>query len=192
MIADTDYYVRPDFRNNPKVFKQREIFLTIPKLVTKFVSNTIEFAMDTVGYCNTNVVYNVHVDEGVNLYFLLGVLNSKAVNFWFKIVYVNDDTLFPHIQKNQLESIPIPQIDLTDKLQKKVFDEIVLRAGNLLELYQEKENAMFGSAVKSTEQKIAYCEDRINALVYQLYGLTDEEIKTVEENGNRKTNQKPA
>jgi hypothetical protein len=33
---------------------------------------------------------------------------------------------------------------------------------------------------KHEEKKITYCEDKINQLVYQLYGLTEEEIKIME------------
>jgi hypothetical protein len=30
------------------------------------------------------------------------------------------------------------------------------------------------------ESRIDYCEERINQIVYELYGLTDEEIRLVE------------
>jgi hypothetical protein len=179
-ITATNYYVKPDFKNDSKIFKTPDIFLSIPKLVTKFVSNKIEFALDTVGYCNTNVVYNVRVKEEVNLYYLLGVLNSKAVNFWFKNVYVNDDTLFPHIQKNQLESIPIPEINFSSESDKQAHDTIVKLAKQLVELYSEKAEVLVSPKLHRIEEKITYCEDKIGQLVYELYGLTDEEIAVVE------------
>jgi hypothetical protein len=33
---------------------------------------------------------------------------------------------------------------------------------------------------EQTESRIAHCEERVNRLVYQLYNLTEEEIKIVE------------
>jgi hypothetical protein len=183
-IAPTDYYVKPDFAGEPKIFKTKDIFLTVPKLVTKFVSNRIEFALDTVGYCNTNVVYNVHVNAGIHLNFLLGILNSNVVDFWFRNIYVNDDTIFPHIQKNQLESIPIPQLDLSKKADKQIHDKIVHYAGELLKLYPYK-NTVTLSEHQRTVSKIAHYEEQINRIVYELYTLTDDEIKIIEGNEQR-------
>jgi hypothetical protein len=178
-IAPTDDYVRPDFRNGPGIFKTKNIFLTVPKLITKFVSNNLQFALDTVGYCNTNVLYNVHVHKETDIYFLLGLLNSKLLNFWFKYMYVNDDKLFPHIQKNQLESIPILSVDST-KHQKELRDLIVSQAKNLLRFYREKSEMILNPRGQQIETKIDYCEDKINAAVYALYGLTAEEIAIIE------------
>jgi hypothetical protein len=179
LIIESDDYVQPDFEGNPQVFKTKDIFLKTPKLVTKFVSNNIEFAIDTFGYCNTNVVYNVHVNSKIDLCFLLGILNSSVVSFWFKNIYVNDDTLFPHIQKNQLASIPIPPLDLSSKTGKKTYDDIVRSVEQLLQSYAAKKGVIF-SERKLIEDKIAHYENKINEAVYQLYALTAEEIDVVE------------
>ena len=67
IVEWSDYYVHPDFKNEAKIFKREEIFTKTPKLLTKFVSNNIEFALDEIGYCNTNVVYNVHIKDNTNI-----------------------------------------------------------------------------------------------------------------------------
>ena len=178
-IEPTNYYVRPDFKKEPRIFKTKDIFLTVPKLITKFVSNNLQFALDTVGYCNTNVLYNVHVHKDTDIHFLLGLLNSRLVNFWFKYMYGNDDKLFPHIQKNQLESIPILPIGST-KEKNELCDAITSQAKNLLRFYREKSEMFMSSRVHQIERKIDYCEDKIDDAVYRLYGLTDEEIALIE------------
>jgi len=38
----------------------------------------------------------------------------------------------------------------------------------------------FQTKISQLESKIDYCETRINEIVYQLYDLTEEEIKIVE------------
>jgi hypothetical protein len=178
-IAPTDFYVRPDFKGEPSIFKTKDVFLKVPKLITKFVSNNLQFALDTTGYCNTNVLYNVHVHKSTDIHFLLGLLNSKLLDFWFKYVYGNDDKLFPHIQKNQLESIPILLAD-SIKPQKELRDLIALHAKNLLRFYREKNEMFMNPRGQQIETKIDYCEDTMNSAVYQLYGLTAEEIAIVE------------
>lgn len=115
--------VTPDFSER-KTFKTKEIFKTKPKLVTKFVSNTLDFALDEYGYYNTNTIYNINLQlSGQNIYSFLALGNSKLMNYWFFHTYVNDDNVFPHIQKNQLESIPIKSIAL--KSQISLFGEIL-------------------------------------------------------------------
>ena len=180
-IEPTNYYVRPDFKNESGIFKTKDIFLKVPKLITKFVANNLQFALDTVGYCNTNVLYNVHVHKGADIYFLLGLLNSKLLDFWFKYMYVNDDKLFPHIQKNQLESIPILLTNTTEH-QKELRNVIVSQAKNLLRFYNEGGEMFMSPQKQQIERKIGYCEDKIDAAVYKLYGLTEEEIAIVEAN----------
>jgi hypothetical protein len=162
VIYETDYYVKPDF-SDVKVFKSKEIYLNVPKILTKFVSNSIDFSFDTVGYFNTNVVYNLHPkpqNENLLKYFLaLG--NSKLVNFWFFNTYVNDDKLFPHIQKNQLDSIPV--IIPKDKSSiEKIVDQIL------------SAKATNPNADTSTLEK------QIDELVYKLYELTYEEVKVID------------
>ena len=104
--------VTPDFKDS-KIFKTKEIFKNKPKLVTKFVSNTIDFALDDYGYYNTNTIYNIHLKNlNHDIYSFLALANSKLINYWFFHTYVNDDSVFPHIQKNQLDSIPVSSVIL--------------------------------------------------------------------------------
>lgn len=163
-IYESDYYVKPDF-SDVKVFKSKEIYLNVPKILTKFVSNSIDFSLDTVGYFNTNVVYNIHPkpqNENLLKYFLaLG--NSKLINFWFFNTYVNDDKLFPHIQKNQLDSIPV----IIPK-DKSTFEKIV--------------DKILAAKTKDPNANTTILEKQIDELVYKLYDLTEEEIKIIEDN----------
>ena len=173
-VLPTDYWVNPNFDTEPKIFKRPEIFLNIPKLLTKFVSNRLEFAIDDFGYCNTNVVYNIHLKNNDDLEWLLGVLNSKLINFWFNKTYVNNDKIFPHIQKNQLQSIPLPKLDGVQK------QKIVSLVDSMLKLKQQEHNARTAQEQTMFQRQIAATDDAIDQLVYKLYNLTDEEIKIVE------------
>lgn len=172
--------MHPDFKNEAKIFKREEIFTRTPKLLTKFVSNNVEFALDEVGYCNTNVVYNVHIKDNTNIQYLLGVLNSKVVNFWFKNIYVNDDTLFPHIQKNQLASIPIPKLDLSKKSDKEKHDKLVNLVDNIMAVNKKLNNEINPDIVTILKRQSLAIDEEIDRIVYGLYGLSKEEIKVVE------------
>jgi len=157
-------YCDPDFSKVSK-YKSKNVFCKVPKLLTKFCSNEIKFAIDEVGYCNTNSVYNCELKElaKADLHYLLGVVNSKLTTFWFNTAFLNIDSIFPHIQKNQLEAIPIVQ---ADEHNKKV---IIALVDKILSTKRENPQA-----------DTANLESEIDQLVYRLYGLSEEEIKIVE------------
>ncbi|MFP6083957.1 Eco57I restriction-modification methylase domain-containing protein [Helicobacter pylori] len=106
---------------------------------------------------------------GEHLRYLLGMLHSKLITFAFKTFYAGGglgESGYRY-KKAFIERLPIPQI--TEKNQE-LADKITDGAKQILAL-KEKDP-------KANTQKL---EKEIDALVYQLYHLTDEEIKTIEE-----------
>ena len=162
---DVKMTCNPDF-NNVSKYKTKDVFCKVPKLLTKFCSNVIQFAIDDVGYCNTNSVYNCALKPTARtcIQHLLGVLNSKLITFWFNTAFLNIDTIFPHIQKNQLESIPILPNRLTQKPISTFVDEI---------LVAKKTNP---------NADTSKWEEEIDHRVYALYGLTYDEVLIVDPN----------
>ncbi|GAA9656996.1 type II restriction endonuclease [Helicobacter pylori] len=106
---------------------------------------------------------------GEHLHYLLGMLHSKLITFAFKTFYAGGglgESGYRY-KKAFIERIPIPQITPENqKLAHKITDcaERILKS-------KEKDP-------KANTQR---SEKEIDALVYQLYHLTDEEIKTIEE-----------
>ncbi|GAA8666973.1 hypothetical protein KYTH92_04060 [Helicobacter pylori] len=106
---------------------------------------------------------------GEHLHYLLGMLHSKLITFAFKTFYAGGglgESGYRY-QKAFIERLPIPQI--TEKNQE-LADKITDGAKAILEA-KEKDP-------KANTQKL---EKEIDALVYQLYNLTDEEIKIIED-----------
>ncbi len=105
---------------------------------------------------------------GEHLRYLLGMLHSKLITFAFKTFYAGGglgESGYRY-KKAFIERLPIPQI--TEKNQE-LADKITDGAKQILAL-KEKDP-------KANTQKL---EKEIDALVYQLYNLTDEEIKIIE------------
>ncbi|WQT60801.1 class I SAM-dependent DNA methyltransferase [Helicobacter pylori] len=99
--------------------------------------------------------------------YLLGLLNSKLLTFWLKLknTPLGDIGAYRNYKYNIME---LPMVKITAK-NKKIADKITDCAKQILAL-KEKDP-------KANTQKL---EKEIDALVYQLYNLTDEEIKTIE------------
>ncbi|MFP6226823.1 Eco57I restriction-modification methylase domain-containing protein [Helicobacter pylori] len=105
---------------------------------------------------------------GEHLRYLLGMLHSKLITFAFKTFYAGGglgESGYRY-KKAFIERLPIPQI--TEKNQE-LADKITDCAERILKS-KEKDP-------KANTQKL---EKEIDALVYQLYNLTDEEIKIIE------------
>lgn len=105
---------------------------------------------------------------GEHLHYLLGMLHSKLITFAFKTFYAGGglgESGYRY-KKAFIERLPIPKI--TEKNQE-LADKITDYAKQILVL-KEKDP-------KANTQKL---EKEIDALVYRLYNLTDEEIKIIE------------
>ncbi|MCQ2616099.1 class I SAM-dependent DNA methyltransferase [Helicobacter pylori] len=106
---------------------------------------------------------------GEHLRYLLGMLHSKLITFAFKTFYAGGglgESGYRY-KKAFIERLPIPQItEKNQELARKITDG----AKQILAL-KEKDP-------KANTQGL---EKEIDALVYQLYNLTDEEIKIIED-----------
>ncbi|WQZ61566.1 class I SAM-dependent DNA methyltransferase [Helicobacter pylori] len=109
------------------------------------------------------------VSDAYNLKLLTALLNSKLVTFYFKNFCggcILGKSGYQY-NKHALEKIPIPKI--TEKNQE-LAGEITDCAERILK-----------SKEKDPKANTQELEKEIDALVYQLYNLTDEEIKTIED-----------
>ncbi|QQW81323.1 class I SAM-dependent DNA methyltransferase [Helicobacter pylori] len=105
---------------------------------------------------------------GEHLRYLLGMLHSELITFAFKTFYAGGglgESGYRY-KKAFIERLPIPKITPQNQ---ELADKITDGAKQILEL-KEKDP-------KANTQKL---EKEIDVLVYQLYNLTDEEIKTIE------------
>lgn len=105
---------------------------------------------------------------GEHLHYLLGMLHSKLITFAFKTFYAGGglgESGYRY-QKAFIERLPIPKITPQNQ---ELADKITDGAKQILALKEKDPKA-------NTQQ----LEKEIDALVYRLYHLTDEEIKTIE------------
>jgi adenine-specific DNA-methyltransferase len=142
------------------IIKKRKIF-------TPDIAPSPRFSFDDEGeYTFTGGVaggYGIVPKEECDYKFLLAILNSK-VAFWF-ITKVSTQMRggWYSFESRYIKNIPIP---LPEKIQKSKIELLVSQI-----LKDKKENLL----VETTS-----IESEINQLVYQLYGLTNEEIRIIE------------
>jgi hypothetical protein len=105
----------------------------------------------------------------VNPYYLLALLNSRIVSYWFVHKFGKlQRGIFPQFKVNELQIFPIPKSN-NDALKVKV-----------AELSEKICDKMSDGSVNLDNPNIKSLNSQIDQLVYQLYGLTSEEIIIVE------------
>ncbi|MGL2677648.1 DUF7149 domain-containing protein [Helicobacter pylori] len=140
------------------------------KIVYGEIVQEPRFYLDN-GECELGVFYaeaTSFILTGEHLRYLLGMLHSKLITFAFKTFYAGGglgESGYRY-KKAFIERLPIPQI--IEKNQE-LADKITDGAERILKSKEEDP--------KANTQKL---EKEIDALVYQLYNLTDEEIKIIE------------
>ncbi|WQR67587.1 class I SAM-dependent DNA methyltransferase [Helicobacter pylori] len=108
---------------------------------------------------------NIITGDKTEIKYLTALLNSKCIYFAMRKFYMGGG-IEGELKTNNLEKIPIPKItEKNQELARKITDcaERILK-----------------SKAKDPKANTQELEKEIDALVYQLYHLTDEEIKIIE------------
>ena len=113
---------------------------------------------------------SVVVDDQASfcLEYVLGILNSRLIQWRFKITSTNNN-----VGTNELESLPFV---IGDRAQHDEMVKLVVQMSNA----RHQEQVATGHDVELAARKCAALDRQIDALVYELYGLTPEEIALVE------------
>jgi hypothetical protein len=153
------------------------------KIVWEHVSGRYEFAYIPEGLYLNNALFMITGDPFV-LKYLIGILNSRLADFLL-LLFTNLSTLgqYAYGAKDKIETIPIPPI--TPQNQPLV-SQIESLVDQILEITKQPDYDPDSSA--ESTQKVKSLESQIDQLVYQLYGLTDEEIAVIEGSSLKNSN----
>lgn len=107
---------------------------------------------------------------------LLGILNSKVVWKFLTYICVVRRGGYLEVKPQYFEQIPIPHLSAKDR------QKLESRVHQLLEIHRELQKKSLKDQRQRTalERQVASLERAIDETVYELYGLTDEEVRLVE------------
>ncbi len=124
---------------------------------------------------------NLHIiiSKKLNTKLILGIINSALMDFVYGVINPEKGEALAQVKKQHVEVLPIKG-DLMNSNNSHC-GEILKNVEALLQLNKEKQSATLQTKTEQIQTRIDYHEDKINQAVYQLYGLTDEEIKIIED-----------
>ncbi|MCO5252296.1 MAG: Eco57I restriction-modification methylase domain-containing protein [Candidatus Kapabacteria bacterium] len=153
----------------------------LKKIITRDLANTPSFTLDDgVGY-GLMGGYGITLLPTVkeSIYYILGLLNSSVSGYFISKSSSYYRGGFYSYEKRFIKDIPIKKINFENNHEKAQHDKIVELVERMLRLHKELQTATEFDR-KHIEQYISRTDKEIDALVYQLYALTPEEIKIVE------------
>ncbi len=139
--------------------REERLFLAKEKLLLPRKSTKISLGYDDQQFYVLNTAYIIllkdnQITKNLKLKGILAILNSNLINYYYQNVYLGWQITIP-----AFNSLPLKyDLAIQDKLVACV-DEILCNRG----------------------KDISAIEERLNTIVYNLYGLTNEEISIVEQ-----------
>jgi Type II restriction enzyme, methylase subunits len=140
------------------------------KIVWQEMSHEPSFAYDDKKFYTNQTAY---IMTGKNLKFILGLLNSKISKWYMQSLAYSLSEGAQRWIKQYVEQLPLPPIT---KENQHIADQIVQKVDQILTLTQSKDY----DTNQEKQQHVKRLEHEIDQLVYQLYNLTEEEIKIIE------------
>ena len=111
--------------------------------------------------------------------YLAGILNSRLIAFVFR--YILNSGMQRFYMGEHLMDLPIYTPDFEKKEDLFRHDRIAALVVRMTSLNRELQSAKNGTDRERLTKKIAATDKTIDSLVYELYGMTKEEIAVVEE-----------
>jgi hypothetical protein len=115
-----------------------------------------------------------------SLLFLLGVLNSRLIGFYLVRVCPPKLGGYTRFNASNINAAPIRLIDFTKPADVEKHDRMVSLVDRMLVLVPKRRAEANPQAAAQLDAQIAATDRQIDRLVYDLYGLTEEEIALVE------------
>ena len=156
---------------DPILFKGERI------LVRRIVGSTLISAYTDSDYVTSQLLQIVKPFEQADTKFLLGIINSKLMAFYFRKKYNRQDKTFPEIRVYELVTLPIKKLDNSKLPIKNGIEKYV---NQLLLFNKELQTKTLPEKSEQLKHRIEHTEGKIDELVYRLYGLTEEEIGIIE------------
>lgn len=139
------------------------------------------FAEEIFYHGHSLTPFKPNEESQTDIKYLLALSNSSLIS-WYggkKLPNFGKD-VFPKLNPQDIKQLPIRAIDFAKPEEKERHDDLVALVDKMLDLHKQLAKGNFDSEKEPIERQIKATDKKIDQLVYQLYGLTEEEIRVVE------------
>ncbi len=158
--------------------------MPLPKIFTPDIAAHASYSLDETGelFFTGGVAggYGILVSPAYSREYILGLLNSKLLEWFIRQSASQMRGGYYSFESRFIRNIPIRTINFSNPSEKARHDGIVALVEQMLSLLKRLTEARMPQEKNMLQQQIARTDRQIDELVYELYGLTEEEINMVE------------
>jgi hypothetical protein len=158
--------------------------MPLPKIFTPDIATRAAFSLDETGdlFFTGGVAggYGVLVSQDFSREYVLGLLNSKLLDWMVRQTATQMRGGWYSFESRFIRNLPIRPINFSDSADKARHDHMVALLEKILDLHKRKAAAGSAGEAERLQRLIDDTDAQIDALVYTLYGLTEDEIWVVE------------
>jgi len=159
--------------------RTKEIFEIPEKLLVQRITGgkrPLIVTYDNEQFYNKESINNIILKKTkFDVKYILALMNSTLVSWYYSVKFTNESKLTVNISKTFLSLLPIKNV--SPEKQKNLIEmanKMILLNKELLKI------GKFSDRCKKLQEEIQKIDKEINQKVYELYGLTPEEINIVE------------
>ena len=169
--ANTNEFFNLDYRSILKPNESasfREIaFQVSPKILWRQTASCLRAVLDTEKRWFRNTIQCAFVREAyaekLDIHYVLGVVNSRYIEYAYNTLVKEAGRVFPQVKLTHAKKLPLV---IPDSAKQREIADLAKR--------------ILAAKRQNSEADTTALEQEIDRLVYDLYGLTPEEIKIVE------------
>lgn len=146
-----------------------------PKIIVPAIVQKASYYYDESGYYSNDKTCIISTTD----LYLLGILNSTVPDFVLHHIASTKQGGYFEYKPMYISQLPIRVINFDDPADVKRHEQMVALVERMLELHKQLASARLPQEKELLERQIGATDGQIDRLVYELYGLTEEEIRIV-------------
>ncbi len=129
------------------------------------------------GACtSTDAMYVFRIDRDQDPLSFMAILQSRLLLFLYRIANEGESRVIPQIKASKLHTLPYPR----ELSATPPYAALSRQCTSMLSLHRQLAEAKLDAQKTAIQRQIDCTDHEIDMLVYELYGLSDDEIAIVE------------
>ena len=146
-----------------------------PKIIIPAIIQNASYTLDDSCFYSNDKTSIISTDD----LYLLGILNSKVSDFVMHSISSTKQGGYYEYKPMYLSQLPIRTINFSNPSDKTHHEKMVSLVGQMQDFHKQLAQAKLPQKKTVLKRQIEATDRQIDKLVYELYGLTEEEIKIV-------------
>lgn len=177
-------YFRGDYKRilkeNEIVYFNEEVFNLPEKIIWRQTSDRIRATIICAGWFSNTLQAGILRNPAYDLRYVLGLLNSKFLNFIYMETVKESGRIFPQVKLGKVRELPFRTINFSNSSDMTYYDNLIALVDVMLDLNKKIQIAK-GSRKDQIQRQTEKTDKEIDDLVYKLYGITEKERMVIEE-----------